>query len=555
MMNRNQNQFYIIFLYLLLAIVYVVGMFVPLMENDSAQHATMAMRMVLENDFINLYRGGEPYLDKPHFHFWISAISFKIFGITHFAYRIPALIFTIIGAISCYGLAKIIYSKKEGVVASLVFLSSQAIIISTSDLRTDAVLTGACALSIWQLILYIEKKRLMNIIIGSIFAGIAFSTKGYLGLSVIFICITTHLFYKRDIKAIWNWKVLIGLFFLLLSITPVVYAYYLQFDANPETLINGKTNVSGVKFILWDHVFNRLNAKGFEPNNSDFLFFFHSLLWAFFPWAVLMYFAMFKNIKLFFKNKFKQLKNFEIFSSIGILIVLILISISKFKLPHYLNSLYPVLSVLVAGYLVNLSSSDNYKYTKNWIYFQSCVGVLSFALVCFVSFWAFQFSNFFLISSLLFCLLTLVVFSILKLKSNHIKVVFIAVSFSALANICLYSVFYPNLLDYQAGNMAVNFINKNTINIDHVYKIESDREGFSFDFYSKRITPKIKLQDIKAGQYLMVYDGCIEKVKNNFDIEIIETFDNYRITMIKYNFLDPNKRNDVLERAYLIKVM
>ena len=41
-------------LIILVVLVYITGMFVTLFENDSAQFAVMAMRMVQENDFLNL---------------------------------------------------------------------------------------------------------------------------------------------------------------------------------------------------------------------------------------------------------------------------------------------------------------------------------------------------------------------------------------------------------------------------------------------------------------------------------------------------------------------
>ena len=67
-------------LYLLLVLVYLSGLWIPLMENDSAQHAVMAMRMYLENDFVNLYKGGEDYLDKPHMHFWLLLFLLNFLG-------------------------------------------------------------------------------------------------------------------------------------------------------------------------------------------------------------------------------------------------------------------------------------------------------------------------------------------------------------------------------------------------------------------------------------------------------------------------------------------
>ncbi|MCD8538951.1 MAG: hypothetical protein LRY55_03705 [Leadbetterella sp.] len=62
-------------LYLALGCTYLSGLFIPLMENDSAQHASMAMKMVLNNDYLSLFKGNAPYLDKPHLHFWLAALS------------------------------------------------------------------------------------------------------------------------------------------------------------------------------------------------------------------------------------------------------------------------------------------------------------------------------------------------------------------------------------------------------------------------------------------------------------------------------------------------
>ena len=75
------------FLVFMVVLVYIAGMFVTLFENDSAQFAVMAMRMVQENDFLSLFKGPNEYLDKPHMHYWLAALSFKIFGLYDWAYR------------------------------------------------------------------------------------------------------------------------------------------------------------------------------------------------------------------------------------------------------------------------------------------------------------------------------------------------------------------------------------------------------------------------------------------------------------------------------------
>ena len=197
-----------ILFYLLIIIVYAFGLFLPLMENDSAQHATMAMRMYLDHDFFTIMRGDEAYLDKPHLHFWLAAISFKIFGVYSWAYRIPAIIFTMIGAISCYHLAKELYHQKLAHFASLIFITSQSIILANHDVRTDAVLTGVTIFSIWQLFLFTRTKKILPIILGAIGMGLAFSTKGMFGVFIICITLLFHLLYTRNLRVILNYKIL-----------------------------------------------------------------------------------------------------------------------------------------------------------------------------------------------------------------------------------------------------------------------------------------------------------------------------------------------------------
>ncbi|MCW1953251.1 MAG: glycosyltransferase family 39 protein, partial [Flavobacteriia bacterium] len=91
----------------LLAGVYVLGLFSGLLENDSAQFAVMAMRMVQEGDFWSLYKGTAPYLDKPHLHYWLAAGAFKLFGISEWAYKIPGVFALFLGAYGVYKLSLI----------------------------------------------------------------------------------------------------------------------------------------------------------------------------------------------------------------------------------------------------------------------------------------------------------------------------------------------------------------------------------------------------------------------------------------------------------------
>src|SRR5882672_4474770 len=84
------------FLLLLVIIVNASGLFGGILEPDSFLYAYIAKQMAEHNDFINLYNSTD-WLDKPHFPFWITAISFKILGVSSFAYKLPAFLFWLTG--------------------------------------------------------------------------------------------------------------------------------------------------------------------------------------------------------------------------------------------------------------------------------------------------------------------------------------------------------------------------------------------------------------------------------------------------------------------------
>src|SRR5215212_9298696 len=127
--SRSLPQNFYIFLFSLLGIVYFLGLFVPLMDNDAAHHANIAMHMYLTGDYVSIVDYGVDYLDKPHLHFWLCAMSYRVFGVTTFAYKFPSFVFTVLGVYSTYRLGKSLYDAETGRVAALMLASAFAFML------------------------------------------------------------------------------------------------------------------------------------------------------------------------------------------------------------------------------------------------------------------------------------------------------------------------------------------------------------------------------------------------------------------------------------------
>lgn len=541
------------FLVVLVVLVYIAGTFVTLFENDSAQFAVMAMRMVNENDFINLFKGPNEYLDKPHMHYWLAALSYKIFGIHDWAYRIPGILATLLGAYSCFGLGKLLYNLHTGKLAALIFMTAQTIVLGAIDVRTDAVLTGFAIFSIWQLARYIEKGSVVAILLGAFGAGMAFSTKGQIALVVIGLPLLCHLAYTRKWKRFISWKVILALTVFALTIAPMLYAYYLQFDMHPEKIIRGRDNRSGIFFIFWEQSFERMSGEGIGKNSSDYFFFFHTFLWVFLPWTILALTAFWCRAKTFFKNKLVYNPEYEFLTLGGITLVFILISFAQFKLPHYLNVTIPLFSVLTASYLHELYRFEKKKLVKFLMgaqYFILSIVFVASALICF---FVFKFNGV-LVPFLLCSAGLLIVYFILKSENSYIRLITVSVCASLLLNAVLNLHFYPNLLQYQGGSNMSKLVKQNNVPVEKIYKI-GEHYTWALDFYNKYPVQISNMADIRNKKDIWVYVNgeeleIIRKSELDWDRQL--TVDQFRITRLQGKFLNPNTRYKVVNKMHLV---
>ena len=138
MNNTSVISYRWLYLFILLAVlVNFSGLFVTIIGPDGTLYATIAKTMVLKHDYINLYAGGSDWLDKPHFPFWVTALSFNIFGITTWAYKLPGILFMMMGAIYTYFFAKRLYNKEIALWSVLILLTAEHIVLSNSDVRAE----------------------------------------------------------------------------------------------------------------------------------------------------------------------------------------------------------------------------------------------------------------------------------------------------------------------------------------------------------------------------------------------------------------------------------
>jgi 4-amino-4-deoxy-L-arabinose transferase-like glycosyltransferase len=447
--------------FLLLLVVYSIGLFVPLMDNDSGHHAVIALRMYLTGDYVNLIdRGDVDYLDKPHLHFWLAALSYHLFGVTSFAYKFPSFLFTVAGTYATYRLGSRLYNGEAGRLAALVVASAFAYILSNNDVRMDAILTACVAIATWQLVAWVQEKQVRNVAAAALALALGFCTKGHIAVFTPGISLLFYLAYTRNWKLLWSRQLLLLILLFFVFISPVLYCYYLQFDQHPEKVIRGKSGWSGVKFILWQQNFERLQGDSFGADaKNDYFFFLHSFLWAFAPWSLLAFAAFGSRLRQFAGRKQEWLTA-GTFAVLGLVI-----SFSGFKLPHYLNIIFPIAAVMVAGYIVRIGSNESV--LKRWLVVQVVLCCLCLVVIGIISVWMFPVQKPVVVIGLIF-LAGSAAYWIYQARNRLQRLLLFTVATSVVVFYLLNSNFYPQLLTYQGGNQLA-FKTNSTIHPNTVW--------------------------------------------------------------------------------------
>jgi 4-amino-4-deoxy-L-arabinose transferase-like glycosyltransferase len=535
------------FLFALLGLVYIIGLFVPLMDNDSAHHADIALHMYLTGDYVSLVDHAGDYLDKPHLHFWLSALSYKVFGVTTFAYKFPSFLFTILGTYSTYRLGKALYNTEVGKLAALIIASSFAYILANNDVRMDAMLTAAVAFATWQLVEFIQHKKIINVMGAAFGLALGFCTKGHIGVFIPAVAAFAYILYRKDWKLLLNWQWLLLLVLFGFFISPVVYCYYLQYNLHPEKIVRGKNNINGVNFILINQSVERFSGEMGKAAKNDYLFFIHSFLWAFAPWSVLAYIAVAMRIKNFLRRKEEWL------TTVVFIIMVLIVSFSGFKLPHYLNIVFPVSAVMAASFII--SKQKDKGWTRRIFTIQSTIIALLLLIAGIINGWAFAPTKAWVVAGTI--LLLAVVFHFIKSKvySPLQKAVTFSVATMAFVFFLLNSNFYPQLLTYQGGN-ELAFAARKKINSADIY-FWNNNYSSSFNFYTASLRKPFADSVLQPGKKTwLLYNIHFEEEIKSAGYKVVPRYTaiDYEITRLNIKFVNPASREKECTKLVLAEI-
>ncbi len=190
-----------------------------LWEPDEARYAEIAREMLATRDFVVPHLNYVAYVEKPPLLYWLTALSFSVFGPTEFAARLWVAIAAIGGVLATYIFTLRTFGRGHAMLAGAILATAPLYAVMAQVLTTDMLLTALVTVAMFSFYLHWrEGGRWCWIFYAAM--GLAILAKGPVGAALPIIAALVFLAWQRDLGAVRRFQVIPGLALTIVIAAP-----------------------------------------------------------------------------------------------------------------------------------------------------------------------------------------------------------------------------------------------------------------------------------------------------------------------------------------------
>jgi len=317
--------------------------------------AECAREMIAQNNMVTPLYHGQPFFDKPILSYWFIIAMFKSFGVSHWAARVPSII-AALGTIAITGWIgrKVATTKAStaGIVSAMLLASSFMFFSFAYLCMSDMTLVLFDTISLTLLYAGVVNAQKRGLLwwLASVGMGLAFVTKGPVGIVLPGISLIAYLGFTRQLKIIKPSYVVLGAVTATLIAMPWFYA---AFKANGTWAL--------AYFFIRENLVRYTGSM--YDTHKPIWFMVQSLALGFLPWTLFLPFA--------FANQLPQMKakiaaranDPKLFMWLWTAVLIAFFSFSRGKCDYYALPVYPAVAILSALYLTECENGKIQRFT------------------------------------------------------------------------------------------------------------------------------------------------------------------------------------------------
>jgi 4-amino-4-deoxy-L-arabinose transferase-like glycosyltransferase len=336
---RNRTDLLLLVAFCGFLFFYGLGAF-GLVGADEPRYAQVAREMLDRSDWVTPTLQGQPWLEKPVLYYWQAMLSFRAFGITAQAARIPAAFDAALLVAAIYFFLRRFRpgSELEG---TLIVASCAGVIGFAHAAATDMPLAACFGIALLGWYAWYESERKVYLATFYIFLALGTLAKGPVAPALAAVIVFLFAAVKREWSAILRtlWVPGVALYFA------VTLPWYIAAQLrNPEFF----------RVFILEHNLARFSEDVYH-HRQPFWFYLPVFLLAMTPWTIGLIFALAERVRLIWAEGKQAFSSSEdswgLFLFIWMLVPVMFFSASQSKLPGYILPAVPAGALLVVEYL------------------------------------------------------------------------------------------------------------------------------------------------------------------------------------------------------------
>jgi 4-amino-4-deoxy-L-arabinose transferase-like glycosyltransferase len=337
---------------------------------DEPRYAWVARDMAESGDWITPRLYGKPWFEKPVLYYWGAAASFKLFGVSEAAARLPSAISALLATLALAWLALRLYGAETARWLLLLLPTTVGMIgfsrAASTDMPFSAMLTIAmvCAAAVIGLTRpgnasTIPRTPWLSLVSLGFFLGLAVLAKGPAAIILSGGAIFFWALFTR------RWRD------ALRCLHPVAIATFCL-TALPWYILCSRRNPDFFHVFIVEHNFRRFFTPEFQ-HLQPFWYYAPVLLVAILPWTVLFFWAVARGISSL--QQTRRLSEPTCFLVCWAAFCVLFFSISRSKLPGYILPALPAVSLILAHADVHIT------FARPWKFLRLCLLIAALVLL------------------------------------------------------------------------------------------------------------------------------------------------------------------------------
>jgi 4-amino-4-deoxy-L-arabinose transferase-like glycosyltransferase len=299
-------------------------------EPDEARYGEIGREMLALREFIVPHLNYVAYVEKPPLLYWLTALSFHIFGVNEFAARLAPAMSALLGVLATFVFAHRVMGRRRALMASAILATAPLYAVMAQVLTTDMLLSALTTIAIFALFLHFKEGGRWCWI-AYVAMGLATLTKGPVGIALPGLTMLIFLWWERALKGSLRRFHAIAAALLVLAI---VAPWFIAISLREPGFVDF--------YFVGEHL-RRIFDSSFSHGEPAY-FYLPVIIVGLLPWSLLVPFLTWRRMT---PNPARR------YCVIASMVILGLFSASSGKLIPYIIPAFPPLAVLLGDGIIS----------------------------------------------------------------------------------------------------------------------------------------------------------------------------------------------------------